>query len=46
MMKFSITRFEPGPCENDLVDHASLISEAVKRDEGLAKAKVCVVTIN
>ncbi|XP_017227306.1 protein ENHANCED DOWNY MILDEW 2 isoform X3 [Daucus carota subsp. sativus] len=35
-----VFRFEPGPCENDLVDHASLISEAVKRDEGLAKAKI------
>lgn len=43
MMKFAITRFEPGPSENDLVDHAILISEAVKRDKVLANAKVCVI---
>lgn len=41
-MKIAITRYEPGPSEIDLVDHANLISEAVKRDEVLAKAKVCV----
>lgn len=43
MMKFSITRFEPGPSENDLVDHAIIISEAVKRDDVLANVTVCVI---
>ncbi|CAI9784111.1 unnamed protein product [Fraxinus pennsylvanica] len=32
--------FEPRPSENDLVDHVSLIDEAVKRDATLAKSKV------
>lgn len=35
-----VFRFEPGPSENDLVDHAILISEAVKRDKVLANAKI------
>ncbi|KAL8116200.1 hypothetical protein AgCh_022627 [Apium graveolens] len=35
-----VFRFEPGPSENDLVDHAIIISEAVKRDEVLANAKI------
>ncbi|XP_052177141.1 protein ENHANCED DOWNY MILDEW 2-like isoform X3 [Diospyros lotus] len=32
--------YEVRPSENDLIDHMSLISEAVKRDEMLAKSKV------
>lgn len=31
--------YDVRPSENDLVDHTTLISEAVKRDEGLAKSK-------
>ncbi|CAI9784116.1 unnamed protein product [Fraxinus pennsylvanica] len=34
--------FEPRPSENDLVDHVSLIDEAVKRDATLAKSKLLV----
>ncbi|CAA3017311.1 ENHANCED DOWNY MILDEW 2 [Olea europaea subsp. europaea] len=32
--------FEPRPSENDLIDHISLIGEAVKRDATLAKSKL------
>lgn len=34
--------FEPKPSENDLIDHVSLIDEAVKRDATLAKSKLLV----
>ncbi|KAL2496007.1 Protein ENHANCED DOWNY MILDEW 2 [Forsythia ovata] len=34
--------FEPRPSENDLVDHISLIDEAVKRDATLEKSKLLV----
>lgn len=34
---------EVRPSENDLVDHMNFIGDAVKRDEGLAKSKVCAV---
>ncbi|CAA2998858.1 ENHANCED DOWNY MILDEW 2 [Olea europaea subsp. europaea] len=34
--------FEPRPSENDLIDHVSLIDEAVKRDATLAKSKLLV----
>ncbi|XP_021906184.1 LOW QUALITY PROTEIN: protein ENHANCED DOWNY MILDEW 2-like [Carica papaya] len=31
--------YEPTPSQNDLIDHMDLISEAVKRDDSLAKSK-------
>ncbi|CAL5405446.1 unnamed protein product [Camellia sinensis] len=34
--------YEVRPSENDLIDHTTLISEAVKRDETLAKSKFLV----
>lgn len=32
--------YELRPSENDLIDHANIISEAVEKDEILAKSKV------
>lgn len=33
------------PSENDLLDHLSFISEAVKRDETLRKSEVCLAIL-
>lgn len=43
-MSFHFCRlYDVRPSENDLIDHMNFIREAVKRDEMLAKSKVCVV---